>query len=73
MGKMVVYGDKSESLYWDSSVPEETAFAESKFEHYVKEGYIACRIEEGGNRGVHIVDFDRMAEEIILIPIVEGG
>lgn len=72
MGKMIVYGDKNESLYWDSSVPEETAIAESKFKQYVREGYIASRIE-GGNSGVHILDFDPMAEEIVLIPILEGG
>jgi hypothetical protein len=73
MGKMVVYGDTSESLYWDASITEETASAKSKFEQYVREGYMACRVEEGGSRGIHIVDFDPMAEEIVLFPIIDGG
>ncbi len=73
MGMMIVYGDKNERLFWDSSIPEEAAAARSKFDQYAREGYTACRVERDGSRGVHIVDFDPMAEEIILFPIVEGG
>ncbi len=65
MGKMIVYGDKHESHWWDSSIPEETAIAESKFKQYLREGYIASKIEKG-TMGVPILDFDPKAEEIVL-------
>ena len=74
MGRMsVLFGNKNENLFWDVSVPEEVAAARLRFEEYIKKGYIACRIEKDGNRGVHIVDFDPKAEEIMLVLILEGG
>ena len=63
----------NEGLFWDAGVPEEVAIVQSRFEQYLKKGYIACRIEKDGNRGVQIVEFDPKAEEIILLSMLEGG
>ena len=74
MGKMyLLYEDDNQKLFWDESSPEEIAVAQSRFKQYLKEGYLACRIERDGNRGVQIVEFDPKAQEIILVSMVEGG
>lgn len=74
MGKMyILYGENNEKLFWNASIPEEVAIAQSRFEQYLKKGYIACRIEKGGNRGVLIAEFDLKAEEIMLFSMLEGG
>ena len=61
------------TISWDPNIPEEVTAAKIQFGHYIKEGYIACRIERGGTRGVHITEFDPAADEILLVSIVEGG
>ena len=71
MSRLAEADDKE--ICWDPNIPEEVAVARARFEHYLKEGYIACRIEKGGRKGVHISEFDPMAEEILLVSIVEGG
>lgn len=74
MGKMyVLYGDGNEKLSWNASVPEGVAIAQARFEQYLKKGYIACRVEKGGNRGALITEFDPKAEEIMLLSMLEGG
>lgn len=74
MGKMhLLYGDNEENLFWNESVPEEVIIAQAKFEEYLKKSYIACKIEKNGKRGVPISEFDPKAEEIILLPMLEGG
>lgn len=74
MGKMyLLYEDSEEKLFWNESVPEEITIAQAQFEEYLKKAYIVCKIEKNGERGVQISEFDPMAEEIIFLPMLEGG
>ena len=74
MGKMyVLYEGINEGLFWEAGIPEEVAIVQLRFEQYLKEGYIACRIEKNSHRGVQTVEFDPQAEEVILLPMLEGG
>ena len=74
MGTMsCLYEKEGEKIIWNPAIPVEVDAARARFEHYLSEGYIACKITQDGNRGVHIAEFDPEAEEIILIQLVDGG
>jgi hypothetical protein len=74
MGKMyILYEDNEGKVFWDESLPEEVAMAQSMFKRYIEKDYIACKIEKNGGQGVQIIEFDPKAKEIILLPIIEGG
>ena len=52
---------------------EEVAAARDKFHHYIKRGFIACKIVNQGKTGVQISEFDPGAEEIFMLGLTEGG
>ncbi len=68
----VLYGDDEEKTFWDPSSREEVRKAEEKFDDYLRQGFIACKIT-GGNTGVQISRFDRDAEEIFMLGLADGG
>jgi hypothetical protein len=67
-------GDKSVS--WDKGKPEQVEAAKQEFEYLVKEKrYKAYRIDPSkpGRKGVPVAAFDPAAEELLLVPQMQGG
>ena len=51
----------------------ETQAVREKFDQYLKQGFIACKIVDRGNRGVPLTKFDPEAEEIFMLELADGG
>ncbi len=69
----VLNADVEETYSWTSDSPGEIKGARDKFNEFMKQGFIACKIVNQGKTGVQISEFDPEAEEIFMIGLTEGG
>ena len=60
-------------LMWDSDRSDEVSTARRTFGDLKKKGYVAFRVDPGGERGVLMSDFDPSAQKMILTPPLSGG
>jgi hypothetical protein len=58
---------------WDPSKPIEVRTARQAFDSLVREGYNAFSIDEDGERGERIREFDPKAGKIMMVPQLVGG
>ncbi len=74
MGWLKVFqGNEEEKLYWRQESEEDVREAKERFLHYLRQGFIACKISGQGQTGVQITEFDPEAEEIFMLGLVDGG
>ncbi len=69
----VLRGNQEETYSWNPDVPSETQAARERFDGYMKQGFIACKIVDRGKRGVPLTRFDPEAEEIFMLELADGG
>ncbi len=69
----VLNGDEEEAYSWTPDSLNEVKGARDKFDHFMKQGFIACKIVNQGKTGIQISEFDPDAEEIFMIGLTEGG
>ena len=69
----VLNGDEEEKVCWAEDSAEEIRVAREKFNHYLKRGFIACKIVHRGKTGILISEFDPRAEEIFMLGLADGG
>ncbi len=69
----VLRGNAEEKYSWSPSVPPELRAAREKFDQYLKQGFIACKIVDQGKRGIPVTQFDPEAEEIFMLELADGG
>lgn len=59
---------------WDPTKPVEVEAAQAMFDRLVtREGYSAFQVEEDGEKGGRITEFDPKAGKMILVPKMVGG
>lgn len=68
----VLSGNEEEKYSWNPESPAEVRKASEKFTHYMKLGFIACKIVKG-KTGVQLSEFDPEAEEIFMLGLADGG
>jgi hypothetical protein len=74
MGSLkILRGNQEEKYSWNPESPAETRAARDKFDQYIKQGFIACKIADQGKRGVSLTEFDPDAEEIFMLELGDGG
>lgn len=59
-------------ITWDETSISEVETAKKRFDHYIKQGWLAFAVRSDGIPR-QIFKFDASSEKIILTPIVEGG
>jgi hypothetical protein len=69
----ILNGDEEEKYYWTTDSQQDVQAAREKFNHYIKQGFIACKIINQGKTGIQISEFDPEAEEIFMLGLTEGG
>ena len=69
----VLNGEVEEQYSWVPDSPEDVGIAREKFNRYMKEGFIACKIINQGRTGMQISEFDPEAEEIFMLGLADGG
>ena len=69
----VLRGNQEEKYSWSSESASETQEAREKFDQYMKQGFIACKIVDRGKRGVPLTKFDPEAEEMFMLELADGG
>lgn len=60
-------------IQWDSKNTMETFKARDKFKELKDKGYMAYTVNEKGDQGKVITDFDPEEERIIMVPPMVGG
>lgn len=60
-------------VFWSSTVPDEVQNARRTFNDLRGKGYAAFKLTGDGTKGEQILEFDPMAEKIILAPAMKGG
>jgi hypothetical protein len=58
---------------WDKDSPDEVAGARAQFDIMKGKGYLAYTVDESGNKGEVIREFDPNAQAIIMVPQTVGG
>jgi hypothetical protein len=58
---------------WDPTKPDEVADARRSFDEMQKKGYAAYKVDDKGDRGEVIREFDPGAGKIIMAPQMRGG
>lgn len=58
---------------WDPSRPDEVENARETFRKLKAKGYIAYRVDQGGNKAEIMAEFDPQAGKVIMAPPVVGG
>ena len=62
---------------WDADKPDEVAIAKAAFDAAIKKGYRAFNVIEDkdgeSKRGTPMTTFDPAAEQMILVPQLQGG
>jgi hypothetical protein len=69
----VLQGNEEEKFFWHPDREDDVRRAEEKFVQYQRQGYVACKISGKEGTGVQITEFDRNAEEIFMLGMVDGG
>jgi len=69
----VLRGNEEEKYSWSPESPSEIQAAQDKFNQYMKQGFIACKIVDQGKRGAPLTKFDPEAEEIFMLELADGG
>ena len=65
--------NKEEKIFWNPDSEDETEAVRKRFNYYIKQGFIACKMVERGKRGVQVSEFDPEAEEIFMLALADGG
>jgi len=74
MGKMNRLGPQGDTkVVWDSENKDEVALAKKQFDEAMDKDFTAYRVKKGGKNSMKMTEFDPDAEQIILVPVVEGG
>jgi len=58
---------------WDPTNADEVAGAKAQFDALKKKGYLAYTVDESGNKGQVIREFDPNAAATIMVPQLVGG
>jgi hypothetical protein len=61
------------SISWDADNPDEVRTARAVFDEMREKGYRAFTVGRRGERGSRLDSFDPRAEEIMLVPQLQGG
>ena len=61
------------SIAWNPDNTDEVATARATFRAMRDKGYRAFRIGRGGRQGERLDEFDPNAEQIMLVPHMQGG
>jgi len=69
----ILQENKEEKIFWNPDSEDETEAVRKRFNHYIKQGFIACKMVEQGKRGVQVSEFDPEAEEIFMLALADGG
>ncbi len=69
----ILNGDEEEKYSWSPDSMKDLQVAREKFDQYMKQGFIACKIVNQGKTGVQIAEFDPAAEEIFMLGLTDGG
>jgi phosphoribulokinase len=69
----VLMGNEEEKIFWSLDDSEAVQKAREKFDHYQKQGFIAAKIVDQGDKGVQLSEFDPEAEEIFMLGLADGG
>jgi len=74
-GAMAVMGKEGDTKYiWDKNVPAEVEVARSTFNGFVKDKkYLAFKVNDKGDKGEQVRDFDPNHERYIFAPPMVGG
>jgi hypothetical protein len=73
-GKMHVMDRTGHTTHeWDPAKPVEVAVAKEMFEKLVKEGYSAFEVEQGGEQGKRVKEFNPQAGKLMMVPHLVGG
>ena len=74
MGVLAVMGVEGDTkLIWTPGNADEVENAKRTFKDLKKKGYIAYYVEDDGERGEVITEFDPMLSKIIMAPPMRGG
>jgi len=74
MGCLKILNREEEEKYsWSPDSLKDVQVAQEKFNQYLKQGFIACKIVHQGKTGVQIAEFDPEAEEIFMLALADGG
>jgi len=75
MGTMSILSQKGdETVRWDKDDPASVENARKKFLEFLAERKgMAIRMNEDGQKGDKMTDFDPDAERVVLMPLVVGG
>jgi hypothetical protein len=60
-------------VIWDSDKPDEVSHARKTFDEFKAKGYLAYKVQKGGDKGEVMKAFDASAERVILAPRMVGG
>lgn len=58
---------------WDPNRPTEVEAARKTFDRLRKQGYLAYRVNEAGDKGEVMREFDATAGKVIMQPQLAGG
>jgi len=74
-GEMAVMtvSDGDFKIIWDSDRPSEVSHARETFDKFKAQGYLAYKVDKGGERGEVMKSFEPTAEKVILAPRMVGG
>ncbi len=74
MGELAVLNETGDTkLLWDPNNPDEVEAALATFKRLRAKGFIAYKVQPGGDRGEIMREFDPQAEKVIMAPAVVGG
>lgn len=58
---------------WDKDVAGEVELAKAAYDAAVAKGYQAFAVRSDGSQGRRLTSFDASAEEIMMVPRLQGG
>lgn len=60
-------------ISWDPTKPVEVEVAKAAYEKLIQERYQAFRVDEDGDQGQRMANFDPKAGKIMMVPQLVGG
>jgi hypothetical protein len=73
-GTMVVPDQTGHTkVEWDKDVPGEVELAKAAYDAAIGKGYQAFAVRSDGTQGRRLTSFDPAAEEIMMVPRLQGG